>query len=156
MLKRLSIIGIVGALGVVAGGVTMALATANITAPETIVVTETTLKEKFVDVGRPGPSPGDSFFDLDSLTDETDGTRVGTLRGQCTIHFGGWALCRGAFLIGDRGEIFAEGAVRFTEETTTFDVPITGGTGDFDNVRGSIHAEFTSETEATLTLDLLP
>lgn len=156
MLKKLSILAIAAAVALAAGELTMALATANITAPETIVVTQTTLKEKFVDVGRQGLSPGDSFFDLDSLTDETDGTRVGTLRGQCTFHIGRWALCRAAIVIGDRGEIFAEGAVRFTEETTTFDVPITGGTGDFDNVRGSIHAEFTSETEATLTLNLLP
>jgi hypothetical protein len=156
MLKKLSILAIAAAVALAAGGLTMALATANITAPETIIVHDKTVKERYVDVGKKGESPGDSFLFVDSLTDETDGSRVGGARGHCTIHVGPWALCQLSLSIDDRGQISADAAVRFTEEATTFDIPITGGTGDFDNVRGSIGVEFTSETEATLTLNLLP
>jgi hypothetical protein len=156
MLKRLSIIGIVGALGVTSAGVTMALSAASITTPETIVLHDETVKERFVDVGKHGVSPGDTFMFVDTLTDETDGSRVGTARGQCTFQVHEWGLCQVGAIIGDRGQVFLEGVVRLTVESTPIDLSITGGTGEFDNVRGSAHVEPISEQEARVTLDLLP
>ncbi len=44
----------------------------------------------------------------------------------------------------------------FAGEANEADFPLTGGTGDFDNVRGSAHVEFISETGARITLNLLP
>jgi len=158
MARKIALLGLAGVLVVISvGGISMALAAGDITEPETIVTVDTTVKEGFVDVGKKGFSHGDSFLFVDRLTGETDGASVGTVRGQCTFNLRGWALCEAAIFIGDRGEVFVEGAVLFTEESTTFDVPITGGTGEFENVRGSIHIEPTDEEAVSLlTLDLIP
>jgi hypothetical protein len=45
--------------------------------------------------------------------------------------------------------------VNFKTESPDFDVPITGGTGDFANVRGVAHVHLTENGE-TDTLELLP
>ncbi len=160
MLRKLSIVGVAGALvAVAAGGVTMALAAGDITQPETIVVVDTTVKDGFVDVGKEGFSLGDSFMFLDTLTEATTESEVGSARGQCTFNLRQWALCEAAFFIGERGEIFVAGAVRLTEEAASFDVPITGGTGEFENVRGSIHIEPVpgqEEEVSKITLNLIP
>jgi hypothetical protein len=158
MARKISLLGLAGVLVVISvGGISMALAAGDITQPETIVTVDTTVKEGFVDVGKKGFSVGDSFMFLDRLTSEADGASVGTAHGQCTFTLRGWALCEAAFFIGDRGEVSVEGAVLLTEETTTFDVPITGGTGEFENVRGSIHIEPTDdEAVSLLTFNLIP
>lgn len=158
MARKLSLFALAGALVVIsAGGISMAAAAGDITQPETIVVLDTTVKDGFVDVGKKGFSLGDTFMFLGRLTSEADGSRVGTVRGQCTINLGEWALCEAAFSIGDRGDVAAEGAIRLTEEPAAFDVPITGGTGEFENVRGSVHIETTSNEDVSLeTLHLIP
>ena len=158
MLRKISFFGLAGILIVMSvGGITMALAADDITQPENIFTVDTTVKDGFVDVGKKGFGVGDSVFFIDRLTSEADGSSVGTARGQCTFNLRGWGLCEAAFFIGDRGEVFAAGAVLFTEEATTFDVPVTGGTGEFENVRGSIHIEPTDvEDVSLLTLHLIP
>ena len=158
MAKKISLLGLAGVLVAISvGGVTMALAADDITQPETIVTIDTTVKDAFVDVGKKGFSVGDSFMFVDRLTSEADGSPVGTVRGQCTFNLRAWALCEAAVFIGDRGEVIAQGAVAFTEEAAAFDVAVTGGTGEFENVRGSIHIEGTSdENVSTLTLHLIP
>ena len=158
MARKISLLGLAGVLVVISvGGISMALAAGDITEPETIVTVDTTVKDRFVDVGKKGFGVGDSSHFVDRLTSEVDGASMGTVRGQCTFNPGGWVLCEAAIFIGDRGEVFVEGAVLFTEESTTFDVPITGGTGEFENVRGSIHIEPTDdEAVSLLTLNLIP
>jgi hypothetical protein len=158
MFRKLSIFGLAGVLVLVGGGLTMAFAGNNITQPETLVLTETTLKSRFVDLGKPGPGPGDSFLFVDSLTDPADGSRVGTVRGQCTVQIGHWQTCQVGGFLDDRGEIFVSGVAPSTEQPTPLDFAITGGTGEFENVRGSVHLEpdLNTEAEATLTLTLIP
>ncbi len=156
MFRKLLIVGVAGVLALVGGGLTAALAGNNITTPETLVLTETSLKGKFVDVGKHGFGPGDSFLFVDSLTDPADGSRVGTVRGQCTIQVGPWQICQvGGFLDG-RGEIFVSGVTPNNDQPTAIDLAITGGTGEFENARGSVHVEPTSDTEQTTTLTLIP
>ena len=156
MFRKLSIVGLVGVLVLVGGGLTMAFAGNNITQPETLVLTETTLKTRAVDVGKPGFGPGDVFLFVSSLTDPADGSKVGTVRGQCTVQIGQWATCQvGAFLV-DRGEIFVSGVTQATQQPTAFDLAITGGTGEFDNVRGSVHIDPASNTKSEDTLTLIP
>jgi hypothetical protein len=156
MFKKLSIVGLAGVLVLVGGGLSMALAGNNITTPETLVLTETNLKGRSIDVGKPGFGPGDSFIFVDSLTDPADGSRVGTVRGQCTIQIGQWQTCQvGGFLNG-RGEIFVSGVAPNTHQPVAQDYAITGGTGEFENVRGSVHVDPTSNTEQTTTLTLIP
>jgi hypothetical protein len=156
MFRKLLIVGFAGVLVLVGSGLTMAFAGNNITQPETLVLKETTLKNHFVDVGKPGFGTGDSFLFVDSLTDPADGSRVGTVRGQCTVQIGHWQTCPvGGFLNG-RGEIFVSGVTQSTQQPTPADFAITGGTGEFDNVRGTVHVEHVSNTEETTTLTLIP
>jgi hypothetical protein len=151
----LTVVGVVCALGV-AGGTLVANAGADITAPEKITVLGTTTKDRFVDVGKPGPTPGDTFMWVEQLSDESDDSVVGKARIECTMHIGSWAICTGTFDITGRGEIVGQGMVPMTEEGTPFDVPVTGGTAEFANVRGVVHVEPISEAEERHTLDLIP
>lgn len=107
----------------------MALASEDITAPETIVSIEHSVKEGFVDVGKKGFSLGDEFMILESMFDETDTNRIGTNRVLCTVYLRQWAWCSATITLDGRGAIVVDGAVPFTESTTTIDLPITGGTG---------------------------
>lgn len=154
MQKRLaSIVGLACLLGLI-GGTVVANAGADITSPETLTVVGTTSKDRFVDVGKEGNSPGDMIIFVNQLTDENDAA-VGKARIQCTFQVGQWAICVGTFDITGRGEIVGEGIVPFGPDTTSFDVPVTGGTGDFSNVRGEVNVMPTDTGEVD-TFELIP
>ena len=142
-----------GLLGLI-GGTVAANAGTDITAPETITTIGTVVKDKGVDVGKRGPSVGDTFATTLDIKNQA-GVDLGTERTQCTLGTGRWAICTGAFDISGRGEIVGTGMVNFGSESRDFDVPITGGTGDFANVRGVAHVHLTENGE-TDTLELLP
>ena len=154
MFRKLSIFGLAGVLVLVGAGLATALAGDNITSPETLVLTETQTKSKGVDVGKPGFGPGDSFIFVSSLTDKADGSKAGSVRGQCTVQVGHWVLCEAGAFIGDRGEISVGGVV--SSDSQSFDIPITGGTGEFENARGTVHIEQVSDTVSTDTFSLIP
>jgi hypothetical protein len=110
------------------GGTIAANAATNITSPETITTVGTVVKDKDVDVGKQGPSVGDTYaWTLDIKSQA--GVDLGTERTQCTLGTGRWATCTGAFDITGRGEIVGTGMVNFGSESLDFDVPITGGRG---------------------------
>lgn len=157
MLRKVWTIGFAGVLAVVAlGGVTTAFASSNITQPETFVLDDTIVKSGYVDVGKPGNSIGDSFMFADSLTDPADGSSVGKLHGQCEFQVKGWTLCTAGAFITDRGEIMFQGFVQFSNGRSIFDMPVIGGTGEFDNVRGSVHVEDVTNKLSKLTFTLIP
>jgi hypothetical protein len=151
--RFVSVVGLVCLLGLI-GGTVVANAGADITSPETFTLVGTTIKDRFVDVGKHGFSPGDVNMFVERLTDETDAV-VGKARIQCTSHVGPWAICIGTFNITGRGEIVGEGIVPFGPDATSFDVPVTGGTGDFSNVRGEVNVVPTATGEVD-TFDLIP
>jgi hypothetical protein len=151
--KLMSIVGVAALVGVL-GGALVANAGSSITAPETLSFKGTVIKDRFVDVGKPGFGPGDQFLFVEELTD--DGEPIGKARIECTFHIGEWSICTGTFNIAGRGEIVGQGMVRQTEDNDPFDVPITGGTGDFANVRGVDHIEPLPDDEEMHTLELLP
>lgn len=151
--KITSAVAAVGLLGLI-GGTVAAVAGTSITAPETITTVGTTVNGKFVDVGKKGPSVGDTFADTIDIKSQA-GVDLGTERTQCVLGVGRWAICTGTFDITGRGEIVGTGAVNFGADLSDFDVPITGGTGDFANVRGVAHIHITENGE-TDTLELLP
>jgi hypothetical protein len=154
MRKRIiAVTAAAGLLGLIGGSVAASAGT-SITAPETITTVGTTVQGKFVDVGKKGPSVGDMTADTIDIKSQA-GVDLGTERTQCTLGTGGWAICTGTFDITGRGEIVGTGAVNFKAESPDFDVPITGGTGDFANVRGVAHIHLTENGETT-TLELLP
>jgi hypothetical protein len=157
MRRKVGYVALSAALLAVVGGLAVAQAATDITAPETIVVMSHTVKDANVNVGEKAFGPGDSFMNLTKLFDEADQAQLGDGHVQCTVQPGkGWGLCTGAFNITGRGQIVAQGAIRFAQETTSFDVPITGGTGDFANVRGYVHVELINQTTEQDTLNLLP
>jgi hypothetical protein len=157
-MKR-AFVGVVAAAGLLGliGGTVVASAGTGIPSPETITTVGTVVREKDSDVGKQGPSVGDTYsWTLDIKSPA--GVDLGTERTQCTLGVGGWAICTGTFDITGRGEIVATGAfVNFLSESESvdFDVPITGGTGDFANVRGVVHVHLTENREID-TLELLP
>ena len=157
MRKRVGYVALSVAMLAVVSGLAVSQAAADISAPETIVLISHTVKEATVNIGDRAFGPGDSFMFLSKSFDETDQTQLGGSHVQCTIQPGkGWEFCTGAFIITGRGQIVGQGAVQFTNETTSLDVPITGGTGDFETVRGYVHVEFIDETTEKDTLFLLP
>ena len=81
MFKKLSIVGLAGVLVVVGGGLAAALAGNTITTAETLVLTETNLKGRGIDVGKPGFGPGDSFIFVNSL-DRSNGRVKGRHRAR--------------------------------------------------------------------------
>ena len=129
-----------------------------ITSPETITTVGTEVKAKWIDVGRQGLSVGDTYVTTSDILGQAGVTQMadlGTERTQCTLGPDRWAICTGTFDITGRGEIVATGMVNFGTENPDFDVPITGGTGEFANVRGVAHVHLTKNGE-TDTLELLP
>jgi len=152
-----AIVGMVAAAGLLGliGGTVVASAGTSIPSPETITTVGTVVKDKTVDVGKQGPSVGDTTawrLDIKSQA----GVDLGTERTQCTLGVGRWAICTGTFDITGRGEIVGTGMVDFGPgRSLDFDVPITGGTGDFANVRGVVHVHLTENREID-TLELLP
>jgi hypothetical protein len=154
MRKRIvAVAAAVGLLGLIGGSVAASAGT-SITAPETITTVGTVLKDKAVDVGKRGPSVGDTFATTLDIKSQA-GADLGTERTQCTLGTGPWALCTGAFDITGRGEIVGTGMVNLGSQSPDFDVPVTGGTGDFANVRGVAHVHLTENGEI-VTLELLP
>jgi hypothetical protein len=154
MRKRIvAVAAAVGLLGLIGGSVAASAGT-SITAPETITTVGTVLKDKAVDVGKRGPSVGDTFATTLDIKSQA-GADLGTERTQCTLGTGQWALCTGAFDITGRGEIVGTGMVNLGSQSPDFDVPVTGGTGDFANVRGVAHVHLTENGEI-VTLELLP
>jgi len=154
MLRKLSIVGLAGVLVLVGGGLATAFAGNNITSPETLVLTETQTKTKFLDLGKQGFSPGDVFMFVSSLTNKADGSKAGTVRGQCTQQIGHWQTCQAGAFLGDRGQIYVAGVIDTNQ--SSFDIAIAGGTGEFDNARGTVHIEQVSDTVSTDTVNLIP
>jgi len=140
-------------LGVMGGGAVVAAAGTDITSPETISAHGTQTRARYIDEGKPGEGPGDVSMFVESLSDAS-GAVIGSLRVTCTAQIGGWGMCEGVFTIDGRGQIV--GSTLVAPKATGVDVPITGGSGDFANVRGEDHIEFVSPTEEHHTLDLLP
>jgi hypothetical protein len=152
--RIVSVVAAAGLLGLI-GGTVVASAGTSIPSPETITIVGTGGRDKTVDVGKQGPSVGDTTAWTIDIKSQA-GVDLGTERVQCTIGTGQWAICIGTFDITGRGEIVGTGAVDFGPgRSHRFDVPITGGTGDFANVRGVNHVHLTENREI-YTLELLP
>jgi hypothetical protein len=131
MRRRTSAIAAAAALlGFVAGGLGFARAAAP--TDETLVVVQQPPEQQFVDLGDPGPSPGDIIAFHSVLTD-TAGHSIGNLNIQCGVNFGGRAVCLGIFSIDGLGQLSVDALPEFPNPATGI---VTGGNGDFRNVRG--------------------
>jgi hypothetical protein len=61
------------------------------------------VKDRFVDVGKKGPSVGDTFATTLDIKSQA-GVDLGTERTQCAVGTGKWAICTGTFDIGEIGD----------------------------------------------------
>ena len=86
-----------------------------------------------------------------------NGKRVGTDRGYCVaIGRGGKALCSVHYKLG-RGQIMTQGLfVIAGSGPGKENVPITGGTGIYQNVRGYVHVRDLANGSAVATFHVIP
>jgi hypothetical protein len=175
MRGRTKVLGVsIALLAMVAAGVTLAVASPDLTAARTITVTAKQVDGELVDVDGNGFDPGDLFNYRTVLYQ--NGEKVGYENAECGPHFPTTQkrvrfLCRAisATFLG-RGQILSAGtftmsassAARLAKGATlaaaTRSVPditfaVTGGTGQFQNVRGEVDASFSNNRE---TYHLIP
>lgn len=154
MLRKVGIGGAVVALCALAFGFGAASAGSGITGSVGITVIEHATTDKVVDVGKKGDSTGDILTFHNDVYDETDTTKVGTDQGQCVRESpkaGTWE-CWWTTSLAD-GQITIEGP--YLDESNTVLAAVTGGTGLYENVRGSMEASCAG-SECELTFSLIP
>ena len=146
-------------VGVLGAGLVTAVAAPSIAVEETIVLGEHTLKGANLDLaGEPDDfKPGDRYIFRSELTDADD--VVGHLYVDCSVHFGKRDSCSQVYEIAGRGTIAATGLVPVKQLVVggTWTLAVTGGTGDFENVGGSVAVEIVDDTgNSEHTIHLLP
>jgi hypothetical protein len=119
---------------------------------------------KFIDNGKPDFSPGDQIIEIHTLLDPADGSDAGKILTEVTVLRvvpGGddFDLTVHCTVVLPEGTIVFYGGFRFSDAGAPSGVtlPITGGTGDFELVRGTVNialGELDGAPGATLTFDL--
>src|SRR5262249_60242916 len=71
---------------------------------ETLVVIQSPPRQQYLDLGAPGPSPGDLLVFASTLTNPA-GTPIGDLHIACTQNFDQVAVCVGIFNLSRRGDV---------------------------------------------------
>jgi hypothetical protein len=158
-MRRISTVLAAVLAGVLSAGLATAVAAPSITVEETIVFGEHTVKARNLDLaGEPDDfKPGDRYIFRSELSDP-DGV-VGHLYTDCSVQFAKRDSCSAIYDVPARGTIVAEGLVPVAELVVggTWTFAVTGGTGDFENVRGSVTVEIVDDTgNSEHTLHLLP
>jgi hypothetical protein len=147
----------------------LALPMAGLLAPTaaadtTLVLFEHDTVQHQVDLGGPGPGPGDQFIFAGDVLDRPGGMFLGTLGGSCTTLTGndqaGQQACNGTFNLAG-GQIVlqsvADTAALFVRGEK---VPhsIVGGTGTYQNARGNatvqVPPDVPNQTDANIVLNL--
>jgi hypothetical protein len=136
----------------------------DITTAQTFTVLADATNFQLINVDGKDIGPGDYMVERWAL--RRSGAPVGRLNDQCTINFdqtpsNPTALCFFAFTFSGQGEIVGDGSVVFAPapegfRPVPFDLPVTGGTGSYQNTRGQIHVEFLDAANASFTFHLIP
>ena len=105
------------------------------TGPEFIRISDRQFAYSRVDNGARGRSPGDQEIIFDKLFNRRITPKpIGSARFLCTITTGRTRTCIATFDL-PKGEVVATGTVRYRQ---FYDLAITGGTGLYDNARGTL------------------
>ena len=118
---------------IVAGGVTVASASSDITTAKTIHFLARQTSFSFVDVGKKGFSFGDYYVATEDLLQA--GKKIGHDAFKCTFVSDADTLCEAAYVLA-KGQITTQGDV--LPPARHFNVAVTGGTGIYQNVRGQL------------------
>jgi hypothetical protein len=165
-MRMKSAVALVAALILAVGVVTLASAETNGSSDDhggkTFKILEHEDQSNSVDVGTPGPGPGDEFVFASVLRRREGGAQIGTDGGVCTFvrldQSSGTATAHCvATLSLEGGQITLQGLSTFSLSATTnppFDVAVTGGTGAYAGAGGSVHIEEINESDSILTIHL--
>ena len=152
MLRKLLMTAGVGALVAMAiGGASFASASGDESGGRTIVVIEKTTSQKFLDLGKPGPTAGDEFFFASQFWNTARTHKIGSNRGHCVFESQTVLHCVGTARL-------AGGTLEFAGETTTSGttstIAITGGTGALDGAEGHVSIR-NLNPEGTVSRDVI-
>jgi len=123
----------------------------TLSGPGTIRVTTTMDKHTHVDLGAKGPGAGDVDFYREHIYNKRITPRpIGHSDVTCTSTGSGSTSCLGTYLL-PKGKIVVGGVIA---SHRAFVLAVLGGTGLYDNVRGSltVHPITKSEAEALFKL----
>ena len=135
-------------------------------ADTTMVLFEHDNVQNQVDLGGPGPGPGDQFIFAGDVFDRPGGAVLGTLGGSCTTLTGdnkaGQQACNGVFNLAG-GQIVIQGvadtAALFVRGDTV-PMSIVGGTGMYQNAGGTgslqVPPDVPNQADANFVLDVVP
>ena len=159
-MRRFAVVLVAVVVGVVGAGLTSVAAANNIVDEETIVVGEHSTKFRILDLfGKPDDfKVGDRYLFRSELTDEADAV-VGHANNECAVQFAKRDTCSVTYELEPRGTIVAQGDVPVSQlgPGGTWTYAILGGTGEFENVRGSVVVEVVGDGPDTEhSLHLLP
>ena len=121
-------------VGVVAAGPWQSRSEAG-TGPATIRITDRQLAVSRADIGREGTSPGDVEVVRVRLLQRGTETAIGRAELVCTFVDNRRArVCRGTYTL-PKGNIVVGGSLLYRQ---FYDLAVLGGTGLYDNARGSV------------------
>lgn len=133
-------------------------------ADTTLVLFEHDTVQHQVDLGGPGPGPGDQFIFAGDVFDRPGGMFLGTTGGSCTTLTGtetaGRQACNGTFNLAG-GQIVIQGvadtAALFARGDAT-PISIVGGTGIYQNAHGDgtiqVPPDVPNQADANFVLNL--
>jgi hypothetical protein len=126
----------------------------DIGTPQTLTFKATTLKLHYVDANGNGKQDsGDYVIFTEQLTNKSGSSIKGIDTVRCTFNSAGHGqdvtMCDGEFVVGDRGEITVYGMANPW-------VAVTGGTGQFANVRGQASIDSLDPDTEIITVYLTP
>jgi hypothetical protein len=159
-LRHLLTLVLAAVIGLVGAGLSTAFAATRIAQEETLVLAEHTVNGRNVDlVGKPDAfNPGDRYLFRSVLRDDRD-VRVGQLFVDCVVQFAKEDACSHVYELNERGTIMALGMIPVSQLKVggTWQLAITGGTGEFENVGGAATVEIVDNTgNSQQSLHLLP
>jgi hypothetical protein len=128
-----------GAVTAVLGITDVFASSAALPGPGVIPITATTVSDVKVDTGRRGRSVGDLQISRQRLfcrrsSPSCVGKTIGHAEMVCTSTGGRSSNCSGTYFL-PKGKIVVSGPKTFRE---IFEVAVVGGTGIYDNVRGTL------------------
>ena len=107
------------------------------TGPALIRITSTQTRYVGIDNGRTGTSPGDLELIKQSLFNRRiTQSPIGRAEHECTFTFGKARICRATYFLA-KGRIIVGGSI---SNRDIYELAILGGTGLYDNARGTLTA----------------
>ena len=141
-MTRIVLAGLVaGAL--VLGAASLGEGAAQVTGPAQIPISGTQTGYNRVDLGARGPSAGDMEIIRQALYNRRVTSRaIGRGELVCTFTMRNSRVCRGTYFL-PRGRLVVGGSIVFR---SVYELAVLGGTGLYDNARGSLTATRTSKS----------